>query len=143
MGSFRGRKINQIVVHCSYTPPSMDIGVDTIIDWHVYENGWDDIGYHYVITRDGEIEEGRPLHIAGAHVRGHNDHTVGVCLVGGMAEDEQTPESNFTHWQWDALDQIVDQLEGLLGRLDMVGHRDLDPSKSCPCFNVRAWRDKL
>jgi len=97
-----GRPINLIVVHASYTPPSMDIGAETIRDWHVNDNGWDDIGYHYVITRAGEVEVGRPLEMAGAHVRGHNDDSIGVCLIGGMAEDESTPECNFTHWQWDA-----------------------------------------
>jgi len=142
MGSFAGREISQIVVHCSYTPPSMDIGAETIRDWHVDDNGWDDIGYHYVITRNGEIEPGRPVGIAGAHVRGHNDHTIGVCLIGGMTEDDDEPESNFTHWQWDALDVLLHQLEAKLGRLDVVGHRDLDPSKDCPCFNVQAWRDE-
>ncbi len=133
------RKINKIVVHCSYTPPSMDIGVDTIIDWHVYENGWDDIGYHYVITRDGKIEAGRPVKVPGAHVRGHNADSIGICLIGGMTEDKQSADSNFSHWQWDALSELLNKLEVSYGKLDVVGHRDLDSSKECPCFDVQAW----
>ena len=133
------RNINRIVIHCSYTPPSMDIGAETIRDWHVNDNGWDDIGYHYVIDRTGGIEQGRPLEVPGAHVRGHNHDTIGICLVGGMSDDHK-PESNFTHWQWDALDALLGELEAKLGKLDVVGHRDLDPSKDCPCFNVQAWR---
>ncbi|HMA78916.1 MAG TPA: N-acetylmuramoyl-L-alanine amidase, partial [Candidatus Paceibacterota bacterium] len=99
-------------------------------------------GYHYVVTRDGQIEPGRPIVTPGAHVRGHNENTIGVCLVGGMTEDKKSSESNFTHWQWDALDMLLHQIETTFGRLDVVGHRDLDPSKDCPCFNVRAWRDE-
>lgn len=136
------RTINAIIVHCSYTPTSMDIGVETIRDWHVNDNGWNDIGYHYVITRAGEVEVGRPLELAGAHVRGHNDDSIGVCLIGGMSEDKTQSECNFTHWQWDALEVLLDDLEARFSRPDILGHRDLDRAKDCPCFNVRAWRDE-
>ena len=134
------RAIHRVVVHCSYTPPSMDIGAETIKDWHVNDNGWDDIGYHYVITREGQVEKGRALETPGAHVRGHNGDTIGICLIGGMTDDKSAPDCNFTHWQWDALDVLLNELEGRFGRLDVVGHRDLDPKKACPCFDVKAWR---
>jgi len=134
------RDLNRVVIHCSYTPPSMDIGADTIQEWHVDGNGWNDIGYHYVIRRKGQIESGRPTEIQGAHVRGHNDDSIGICLVGGMAEDTEQAESNFTRWQWNALATLLENLEVRFGRMDVCGHRDLDQSKACPCFNVKAWR---
>ena len=46
-------KTDTIVIHCSATPKDMDIGVEKIKHWHTVDNGWDDIGYHYVIKRDG------------------------------------------------------------------------------------------
>ena len=84
------REIDAIVIHCSYTPPSMDIGVREIYDWHVNDNGWKDIGYHYVIRRNGNIEIGRPEHTPGAHVAGHNHNTIGLCLVGAKARQGAT-----------------------------------------------------
>ncbi len=81
------REINEIIVHCSATPESMDIGVKEIRDWHVNDNKWDDIGYHFVIRRDGTIECGRSIDKAGAHCKGHNAHSIGMCLVGGEDAD--------------------------------------------------------
>ena len=43
-----------LVVHCSATKPSMDIGLREIKRWHVDDNGWRDVGYHYIIRRNGE-----------------------------------------------------------------------------------------
>ena len=135
------RTIDEIILHCSYTPPSMCIGAKTIRDWHVNGNGWDDIGYHYVITRSGAIEGGLPVATQGAHVRGHNEHTIGICLVGGMYEDGETPDSNFTYLQWQALRALVDDLTREYGDLKISGHRDYDDHKACPCFDAAAWRD--
>mgnify|MGYP001441377098 CR=1 FL=1 len=88
-------KTDYIVVHCSATKPSMDIGSEKIRDWHVNERGWRDIGYHKVIRRNGEIEDGRDIRDSGAHAAGYNSKSVGVCMVGGMAEDNSA-ENNFT-----------------------------------------------
>ena len=136
------RKIEEIIIHCSYTPPSMDVGASTIRDWHVNGNGWDDIGYHFVIRREGSIETGRPVEIQGAHVYGHNANSIGVCMIGGMAEDEETPDTNFTRWQWEALEVLVDDLTNEMGDLTVTGHRDYDDHKACPCFDVSAWMDR-
>ena len=134
------REINRIIIHCSYTSPSMDIGVKTIRDWHVNDNGWDDIGYHYVITRDGKIQKGRPIEVMGAHVRGHNEDSIGICMVGGMS-DEGNDDCNFTHWQWDALSALIGDLEMMFGKLEIHGHREFDENKTCPTFDVKAWID--
>jgi len=132
------RDLNRIIVHCSYTPPSMNIGAETIRDWHVNGNGWSDIGYHYVIRRNGEVELGRPIERAGAHVRGHNADSIGVCLVGGMTKDKTAPDCNFTKAQWFALAALLAKLEADYGVKTVYGHRDFS-SKDCPCFDVRAW----
>lgn len=104
------RTIDSIIIHCAYTPPGMDIGATEIRRWHVEERGWKDIGYHYVVRRDGDVEPGRDLdgdgdvvEEVGAHAAGHNAHSIGICLVGGRAEDDQAPDCNFTPAQWSSL----------------------------------------
>ena len=130
--------VRHIVIHCSYTPPSMDIGVVEIRVWH-HQNGWRDLGYHHVIRRDGTVEPGRPEDQHGAHVRGHNGTSLGVCLVGGMAQADKRPDCNFTTDQWTALDALVYELKQRYPNAEVVGHRDLDPGKACPTFDVAAW----
>ena len=135
------RLIDTIVVHCADTPPRMDIGANEIRRWHVVDNGWSDIGYHYVIRRNGDIEDGRPVDIVGAHARGHNQNSIGICLVGGKAEDDRygIAEANFTHRQYFALDTLINDLLVQHPIHSVVGHRDLDPGKECPCFNVKEF----
>lgn len=126
------REIDMIIVHCSDTPASMDIGVAAIRDWHVAENGWSDIGYHYVIRRDGTVEVGRPVDVRGAHVVGHNSSSIGICLVGGGGG-----LFNFTMAQVEALSLLTEKLRRVFGQMDVYGHRDFNPGKQCPCFDVR------
>jgi N-acetylmuramoyl-L-alanine amidase len=125
----------------------MDIGVDTIRDWHVNGNGWSDIGYNVVITRSGEIQGGRDLdgdgdfyEETGAHARGFNTTSIGICLVGGMTADKKGAEFNFTRPQMISLEAIVNDIRSKIGTpVRVVGHRDLDPSKECPCFGVKEY----
>ena len=84
-----------IVIHCSATKPSMDIGLREIRDWHVKDNGWRDVGYHFIIRRNGEVELGRNIKDTAAHAAGYNHKSIGIAMVGGMAEDDST-ENNFT-----------------------------------------------
>jgi N-acetyl-anhydromuramyl-L-alanine amidase AmpD len=133
------RPINTIILHCSYTPPSMDIGVAEIRRWHVGENGWSDIGYHYVIRRNGELEAGRPVGSVGAHAKGHNTGSIGVCLVGGMAEGDQRPDCNFSRRQWDRLDLFARGLLLTYPGCTILGHRDVAPGRACPTFDAKAW----
>ena len=81
------KKINTIVVHCSATPRHKDFSAEDIRDWHVKGNGWDDIGYHFVIRLDGSIEYGRMVDKYGAHVKGHNYDSLGICYIGGMDKE--------------------------------------------------------
>lgn len=73
-----------LIIHCSDSPRP-EHGVDVIRQWHTdpipHGRGWQDIGYHYVIERSGELKEGRPLHLKGAHTFGHNEE-IGLCLCG-------------------------------------------------------------
>ena len=142
------RRTDYIVIHCSATPPGSDIGVDEIDRWH-RERGWNGIGYHAVIRRDGQIEFGRHFDEVGAHVRGQNFRSVGVCLVGGV-DSEGKPQNNYTDEQFESLGSVVDMLKRAYPFAEVLGHRDLSPDtngdgiieswewmKDCPSFDVR------
>ena len=132
------RKIDTVVIHCSATPPTMDIGRKEIDEWH-RAKGWNGIGYHYVIRRNGEIENGREIGTVGAHVAGHNAHSVGICLVGGVDSHNQ-PENNFEEIQFDSLLELLGMLKDEIpNAFDVVGHNELNPHKACPSFNVQDW----
>lgn len=136
------RRIDYIVLHCSATKVSADIGAAEIRDWHVRGNGWRDIGYHYVIRRSGQVEPGRPLDQTGAHVSGHNSNSIGLCLVGGIGAAGQA-ENNFVPAQWEALKALVARLKRQFPRARIQGHRDFpNVKKDCPCFDAIAWVKK-
>ena len=127
-----------IVIHCSATKPSMDIGLSEIKNWHVNERGWRDVGYHYVIKRNGEVELGRNIQDTGAHAKGYNAKSIGICLVGGMAEDNST-EDNFTAQQWTALLDLIQQKLSDYPDAKVIGHNEIS-EKDCPCFDVQKWK---
>lgn len=130
--------IKYIVVHCSATKPHQHIGVEEIRKWHK-DRGWDDVGYHFVIRRNGTVEAGRPLNVAGAHVEGWNHCTWGICLVGGL-DAEGHAVDNFTSDQKEMLKYLIEYLRWRAPRADVQGHRDFpDVHKDCPCFDVRKW----
>lgn len=131
--------IEYIAVHAADTKPSMDVGVNEIRKWHVEERGWSDIGYHFVIKRDGSIESGRPLDRAGAHVKGYNSVSWGVCLAGGMAEDGSN-DCNFTKNQYLSLELLSSELLDKAPNAILQGHRDFKGvTKTCPNFNVKEF----
>lgn len=128
------RDISHIVVHCSYTPPSMDIGASDIRQWHK-DKGWSDIGYHYVIRRNGTVEKGRPDEVVGAHAKGYNLDSIGICLIGGKKSGKEKAEFNFTMKQLMTLEYLVKKkLQEYPGSM-ISGHNQLS-GKACPCFNV-------
>lgn len=129
------RPINEIIIHCSATKPSMDIGADWIRRIHVQQNKWQDIGYHFVIRRNGAIENGRPVAEVGAHCNGHNTGTIGICMVGGMSETGR-PENNLTKAQFETVQQLISSLAKQFPTIiKLSGHNDYT-NKACPCFNV-------
>ncbi len=144
------RIINLLVVHCSATKASMDIGADWINTEHV-RRGFLKIGYHYVIRRNGTIERGRTDPEIGAHAQGHNANSLGICMVGGLDATGQA-ENNFTAEQFDTLEVLLKDLLHNYPGSTVLGHRDLSPDlngdgiispneyrKICPCFDVRDW----
>ena len=135
------KSVDYLVVHCSATTPDMDIGKEEIDRWH-RKRKMLMIGYHYVIRRDGVLEEGRELDEMGAHVRGWNDVSIGVCLVGGIDEDGN-PEDNYTDAQKACLRSVLDYLSAKNPEATIQGHRDFSGvAKACPCFDVKPWYEQ-
>lgn len=129
------REINFIILHCAATKPSMDIGVKEIRKWHVEERGWQDIGYHYVIRRDGTLEKGRDEAVKGAHCANHNYNSIGICLVGGMAQHSSKAEDNFLKPQFDTLAKLIRDLRTRYPLARICGHNEF-ANKDCPVFDV-------
>jgi len=132
-----------IVIHCTATRPSMNIGRTEVDAWHRHR-GFFGVGYHYIIRRDGELETGRPEEVAGAHARGFNHNSVSIALVGGVTEDDvKVAENNFTPEQFTALAQIVKGMQHKYPAAQVLGHRDLEGvTKECPAFDVKEWLEK-
>ena len=128
-----------IVIHCSQTRPSQNIGAKDIDRWH-REQGWLKIGYATVIKRDGTIEQGRKDDEVQAAVKGYNHTSFNLCLVGGAKEEDwKQPDDNFTGEQWESLKKELTRLIQKYPDAQIVGHRDLDDKKFCPSFNVRQY----
>lgn len=126
------RKINLHIIHCADTPETMDVGVEEIRRWHTDKppkgNGWSDIGYHYVIRRNGELEFGRDLETIGAHCKGKNRTSIGTCLVG---------RNWFTNEQFETLWDLHRELMEEFSGIEIAGHREYDKHKTCPNFDVK------
>ena len=135
------RTITLIVVHCSAVRPDQTSSAAQIDTWH-RRQGWKlGIGYHYVVRRDGQIELGRPEWLTGAHCRNHNAHSIGVCYEGGL-DIRGKPADTRTEAQRQALRRLLKELKERYPRALIVGHRNLNPLKACPCFDaVKEYRD--
>lgn len=132
--------VKYIVIHCSATPPSMDVDAAMIDRWHRAQGWFNGIGYHYVIKRNGEVQTGRPLTMVGAHALRVNDCSIGVCLAGGVNQnDPRIAEENFTMPQWRALKRLCAELLDKFPKAKVIGHRDVEPKKECPSFDAKAW----
>jgi len=124
-------KVEYIVVHCSDTNDT-----DTAIDIHKLHLsfGWDGIGYHKIINKSGKIEQGRPEYWKGAHAKGFNDKSLGICLIG---------KSNFTTKQFNSLKKILLFWKKKYPDVEIIGHRDTNlTKKTCPNFDVKLWCKK-
>ena len=129
------RTINSIIIHCTATKPLAHINVNDVRRWH-RERGFSDIGYHYLILVDGTVEVGRPLSSVGAHCKGHNAHSIGVCYVGGL-NDKGKPADTRTPAQRAALRNLLITLKRQYPNAIIYGHRDF-AAKACPCFDATA-----
>lgn len=137
MPALKPEKVRYLVVHCSASPPKVKVDRTVIDRWH-RERGFLGIGYHYVICRDGTVQVGRAMDQIGAHVVEHNHESIGICLAGGV-DEKQKPEDNFTPEQKTALRKLLGSLLILFRGAEIVGHRDLNPHKDCPSFDVKSW----
>lgn len=139
------RTITELIVHCSATPEGVDYTVDDIRRWH-RQQGWSDIGYHYVVYRNGLIIDGRDVDLIGAHCLkgGHNTHSIGICYVGGVDKDDvRKSKDTRTHEQRAALKAILIDLKRLYPNAKIYGHRDFDKGKDCPSFDARTEYSEL
>lgn len=127
------RLIDKIIIHCADTYSDQDIDAAEIDRWHK-ERGWSQIGYHFVIKRDGEVEKGRPIEKQGAHTLGHNRNSIGICLVGGK------PRYNFRKVQMASLRNLVSGLKRDHPSAKVHGHNEF-ADKECPTFDVRVWAE--
>ena len=136
------RRVDEIILHCTATPEGEDYTVAQIRQMHL-ARGFSDVGYHFIIGRDGKVHAGRPEAIAGAHCTGHNTRSIGVSLVGGCpprttsdwnkkSKDTRTPA------QEAALVKIVKELRGRYPGATVHGHNEF-ANKACPSFNVKTW----
>jgi N-acetylmuramoyl-L-alanine amidase len=125
------RKIHWVVVHCSDSDIPEHDNIQTIRKWHVDERGWKDIGYHYFIDKRGDVYPGRSEDTTGAHVRGHNSGSLGICLSG---------RELFTSDQFHSLEKLLKDIceRHNLEKKDILGHCDLDAGKSCPNFDIHS-----
>ena len=127
------RKINKIIIHCSATPEGIDISAATIDKWH-RDRGWSGIGYHYVVSLNGNIEYGRPIDKQGAHVKNHNKGSIGICYIGGL-DEHLDPKDTRTIEQKESLLDLIKTLKRLNPEATVHGHNEF-AAKACPCFDV-------
>jgi N-acetylmuramoyl-L-alanine amidase len=129
------RPITEIIIHCTGTVPSSKTTIEAVRKYHIEHNGWKDIGYHFLITVDGKVWAGRPLDQAGAHCKGHNASTIGVCYVGGLDANQQ-PCDTRNEGQKAALRSLVKSLKTVFPTIKKVSGHCQYSSKPCPCFDV-------
>lgn len=137
------RTITLLIVHCSATPQGVSLSFEDCCRDHIRHRGFSDIGYHFYLTRDGEIHRGRPLEKTGAHCLHHNRHSIGICYEGGLDAASQ-PADTRTPAQKASLIALLRELRRLFPRALIVGHHDLNPVKPCPCFEAeREYRGTI
>ncbi len=141
------RQIKQIIVHCTATRPdwwekkTINEQVKEVEKWHVVDRGWKAIGYHYLVGRNGEVVQGRPIEMIGSHARGHNKDSIGIALFGGFGSDaDDLATEHFTPLQLAAAYDLIRKLQGQYNVKNerVIGHNRIS-SKACPGFRVQKW----
>lgn len=124
------RKIDFLAIHNSDSDYPWHDNYESIYQWHVVENKWSDVGYHFLILKSGRIIRCRPVEKIGAHVFGYNKNSIGICLTG---------KTKFSSEQFESLNELVKELIAEFGleKIDVLGHYELDSNKTCPNFNVK------
>lgn len=137
------RTINKLIIHCSASPNGRHYDIEDIDNWHKerrfkrssnaikkHRDDLESVGYHYVITVDGDIQQGRSIKERGAHVRGQNTDSIGVCMIG---------EGQYSAEQWKALKLVAMGILHEYPNIEIYGHRHFTDKKTCPCFSVDEW----
>jgi len=128
------RLVKEIIIHCSATREEQQVSVDTIRDWHLAK-GWNDIGYHFYIDLDGTINKGRDIDKIGAHCKGHNRNSIGICYCGGVEADGKTPKDTRTQEQKDSLLHVLKTLKAMYPGAVIYSHNEF-ANKACPSFDA-------
>ena len=128
------RLVKEIIIHCSATREGQQVTVDTIRDWHLAK-GWNDIGYHFYIDLDGTINKGRDIDKIGAHCKGHNRNSIGICYCGGVETDGKTPKDTRTQEQKDSLLNVLKTLKAMYPEAVIYSHNEF-ANKACPSFDA-------
>jgi len=127
------RRIDEIIIHSSATPASMDIGVKEIDKWH-QDRGFSCIGYHFVIRRSGVWEIGRDVGDIGAHAKGYNLHSIGICWVGGTKNRKAF--DNRTYQQVEMMLKGIESLKMVFDIKSIIGHKNVGRTE-CPSFDAK------
>ena len=131
------RKIDLIVIHCSATRCDRPFPVESLEACH-QSRGFSHVGYHYYITRDGQLHPTLPESVPGIHARKYNAHSIGICYEGGLDENGNAADTR-TPIQKRTLLSLLRSLKADYPDARILGHRDLPwVTKSCPCFDARA-----
>ena len=141
------REIKLLVIHCSATRCNVPFTVEQLRQCHL-QRGFKDIGYHFYIRKNGDIKTTRPIERIGAHVKGFNRTSIGICYEGGL-DCHGRPADTRTEWQKHSMRVLILTLLKDYPGCRICGHRDLSPDlngngeiepeewiKACPCFNA-------
>ena len=133
------RTITLIIIHCSATPQGVRLSFDDCRRDHIRHRGFNDIGYHFYVRRDGTVSQHRRLLEVGAHCRPFNRCSIGVCYEGGL-DTEGHPADTLTGEQFERLEQLLSRLLKLFPKAQLRGHRDMPGSvpKACPCLDCQS-----
>ena len=122
------RDITTLVIHCSDTETGT---AEAIHDYHVKHNGWDGLGYHYMIELEGNVKKGRPEYWQGAHTKSINAESIGICLIGVKEFDIK---------QIEMLKMLVDDIKTRYPDIKILGHYEVDENKTCPNMDMDILR---
>ncbi len=130
LDNLRIDRMKEIILHCSATPNGRHTTAKDINGWHL-DRGWSGIGYHYVIRVDNLLDVGRPEYWEGAHAKGHNHNSIGICMIGTDTYNKE---------QWSILDTLLRKLLLKYPNAKVIGHNEIS-DKNCPGFNVQEYME--
>jgi len=146
--------VKYIVVHCAATREGQDIDIKRIDKMHK-ARGFRKVGYHFFIKLDGIIQKGRYLSEPGAHVRGYNSKSIGICYCGGL-DSNGKPKDTRTEDQKESLESLILAMRERFPSAIVCSHYDFsedknnngkidrwEKMKACPCFDAKEEYKRL